>query len=892
MSTLNRWVHRLGRLLRRRQIEKAIDEEMRIHVEMETEHLMRAESLDAVEARRRALVAFGGADRAKEQARDARRTRWLEDLGQDARQGLRGMGRAPGFTLVAVATLALGIGATTAMFSVVSGVMLTPLPYPESDRLVAVWSRFLPESGFDFPEFPVSPPEYFDYRAQSTSLEDAAAHHAYRATLLADDGTALSIRGAAATANLFDVLRARPALGRAFTAVEDVAAGPSVAMLGHALWRRAFGGDSAVIGRTIRVNGRTAEVIGVMPAGFGYPSEDTELWTPIGLDPAERTGRGNHFLTVIARLSAGADLDRAHAEMTTLMAAWRAEYPDVHTGHFLFLRPLMEQVVGSAGPALLALLGAVGFVLLIVCANVANLLLARGEVRQRELAVRSALGAGRARLVRQFLAEGALLSLTGGLAGLVLAYVLVDITLALGAESIPRAGSIALDTRVLLFAGGIALFTTIIFAIAPSLRLPVAVPRLALGEDGRTTTSSGHGLRLRQALVTAQIAFAVVVVIGAGLMMRSYGALTSVDPGFEVGNVLVADLSVPSGDYPDADDVIGFYQDVAERLARLPGALAAGAVSALPLTDGAPNIDFDVEGMAEPAPGEPAQSGDMIIADHGYARTLGVSVVEGRFFEANDRAGSMPVTVVNRRLARMFWPGESALGGRIRSAGDADAPWLTIVGVIDDVQFRTLADEVRPAWYLPLAQMAVTPGNTARSFSVALRTERDPMLLARSMREVLRDVDPMLPLIRLRALDRVAEESVAGPRFTTTMLALFAALALVIGAIGIYGVLAYAVARRTREFGIRMALGADPRRLTGLVVAQGLRLVLAGLAIGILAALAATRLIEELLFGVSPTDPMTFAAVAAAVCLIAFAASVMPVRRALRADPLRSLRAD
>lgn len=892
MNALHRSLRRLAGLLRRRQTDAAMDEEMRFHVEMETELLMSAESLDAAEARRRALVAFGGVERAKERWRDARRTRWVEDLAQDVRQGMRGMRRAPGFTLVAILTLALGIGATTAMFSVVNGVMLKPLPYPESDRLVAVWSRFLPESGFDFPEFPLSPPEYFDYRAQSSAAEDIAAYHGYRATLIAGDGTPISVRAAATTANLFHVLRVDPALGRAHTSSEDVAEGPSVAVLGHALWDRAFGGDQAVIGRTIRVNGRTAEVIGVMPAGFAYPSEETELWTPVGLDPMERSGRGRHFLGAVARLAAGTDRARADAEMATLMSAWRAEYPDVHTGHFLFLRPLKEQVVGAAGPALLALLGAVGLILLIVCANVANLLLARGEVRQQELAVRSALGAGRPRLVRQFLAEGALLSLAGGLAGLGLAYVLVRVTLALGAQSIPRTAGIALDPRVLLFAAGIALFTTIIFAAAPALRLPVAQPRLALGSDGRTTTAGAHGIRLRHALVATQIALAVVVVIGAGLVARSYNALTNVDPGFDVGDVLVADLAVPSGDYPESADVIAFYEELLERLERLPGAQAAAAVSALPLTDGAPNIDFVIEGVPPPAPGEPAQSGDMIIADPGYARTFGVTVLEGRFFEPRDRLGSMPVVVVNRHLARMFWPEQSAIGKRIRSAGDAGAPWLTVVGVVGDVQFRTLAEEMRPAWYVPLAQMATTPGNDARYFSVAVRTDRDPMLLAGSMRDVLRGVDPLLPVIRLRDLDHVAAEAVGGPRFTTTVLGLFAALALVLGAIGIYGVLAYAVARRTREFGIRMALGADARRLTRLIVVHGLRLALAGLVVGLIASLAATRLIEGLLFSVSPADPATFAAVAAAVCIIAVAASLVPVRRALRSDPLRSLRAE
>lgn len=891
MMWWQRWRRRLYGLYRRNRVEAAMEEEMRFHVEMEAELLMRTESLEPDEARRRALIAFGGVERVKERARDVRGTRWLEDLVQDSRLGIRTLRRAPGFALVAGLTLALGVGATTAMFSVVSGVLLTPLPYPDADRLVSVWSRFQPESGFDFEKFPLSPPEYFDYRAQTDVLSDVAAHNGYRATLLGDDGSALSVRGVAATAHLFDVLRVRPAFGRAYAAHEDVPAGPSVALLGHALWRRAFGGDSAILGRTIRVNGRTTAVIGVMPEGFAYPTAETELWTPIGLDPAQRTNRSSHFLEAIGRLSDDANLERAHTEMHELMARWKTEYPDVHTGHFLFLRPLMEDVVGSARPALFTLLGAVGFVLLIVCANVANLLLARGEVRRRELALRSALGAGRARLLRQFVAEGAVLSLVGGAAGLALAYLLVDVTLALGVDSIPRPDNVAVDARVLLFTAAIALFTTLAFTIAPATRLNVAEPRLALGDDGRSTTSS-RGLRLRQALVTGQVALAVIVVIGAGLMVRSFGELSAVDPGFRSDNVLIADISVPAGDYPTADDVIAVYQDLVQRIGRLPGARSVTAVSTLPLGGWASNVDFRIDGAPPPAPGEPAQSGDMIVADPGYPETIGVELVEGRFFEPGDRVGGLPVVVVNQQLVQMFWPGESAIGKRIRMASAADAPWLHVVGVVDDVQFRTLADDVRPAWYLPLAQMPLSLGQPARSFSVAVRAAGEPTLLTQSMRAVVRAVDPTLPVIRLRTLDRVVVESKARPRFTMLVLGLFAALALVLGAIGIYGVLAYAVAQRTREFGIRMALGADARELTGLVVGEGLRLVLLGLAIGIAGAFAATRLIQGLLFRVSPTDPGTFLFVGAAICLIAIVASLVPVSRALRTDPMQALRTD
>jgi putative ABC transport system permease protein len=494
--------------------------------------------------------------------------------------------------------------------------------------------------------------------------------------------------------------------------------------------------------------------------------------------------------------------------------------------------------------------------------------------------------------VRQFLGEGAVLSLLGGLAGLALAYLAVDLTLAFGADSIPRAADIAVDGRVLLFSSGVALFTTLVFAAAPALVLSGGEPHRLMRDDSRSATAGPGRLRLRHALVAAQVALAVVVAIGAALTVRSFGELTTADPGFRAERVLVAGLSVPSGDYPESGDVIRVYERLVDRLASVPGARSAAAVSTLPLGGWASNIDFRIDGMPPPAPGEPAMSGDLIVADPGYAVTLGIEVSEGRFFEPADRLAGLPVTVVNRRLARLFWPGESAVGKRIRIAQDADSPWLTVVGVIDDVQFRTLADDVRPAWYLPLAQMPLSLGQPARSFTVAIRTHGDPTASASAMRDAVRAIDPTLPVIRLRPLEHVVAESVATPRFTMAVFSLFAALALVLGAIGIYGVLAHAVARRTREFGIRMALGAGRQDLAAIVLGQAARIVLVGLGIGMGSALLATRLLRGLLFGVSPSDPETYAGVALAVCMTGLAACILPLTRALAVDPVRALRAE
>ncbi|HUF50846.1 MAG TPA: ABC transporter permease [Longimicrobiales bacterium] len=889
---IRRLLRRLQVLFHRRDLDREIDNEMRLHVELEAAELVRTLGLTAAEARRRALVAFGGQERMRQRSRDVYGMRWLEDLSQDARQGLRLMRRTPGFSATAVLTLALGIGATTAIFSVVDGALLKPLPYPDANRLVSIWGRYVPESGFDFAQFTLSPPEYQDYRDHTVALEDVAAYEGYPATVIPADGMAVPMRGAAVTANLFDVLRVRPGLGRTHTPVEAVPGAPGVVIISHALWRREFGADTAAIGRTVRINGGPAQVIGVMPSGFAYPSDDTDIWTPLAIDPRQQINRSSHFLRAVGRIADGASLERARSEMDALMMQWRATYPDVHTGHFLFLRPLIDDVVGNARLTLLTVLGMVGFVLLIVCANVVNLLLARGEARQSELAVRSALGASRVRLIRQFVVEGAVLSLLGGLAGLGIAWLAVDLTLTLGGDSIPRADNIALDGRALLFSAVVVLFATAIFALVPVLALAVNSLRGAFADESRSATAGRGRSRLRHALVAAQVALAVVVVIGAGLTVRSFDALTSTDAGFTAGDVITATVYIPSGEYPEASDVVRVYEGIMDRLAHLPGARSAAVTSTLPLGGGASNNDFRVGGVAPPAPGEPAQSGDLVIADPGYVETFGVELLEGRFFEQSDHLSGMPVAVVNGRLAGMLWPGESALGERIRIAQSGDSPWLTVVGVVDNVQFRSLSEDMRPAWYLPLAQMPLSLGQPIRDFTVAVRAESDAAALAPSLHAAVQSVDPTLAVARLRPLRQVVAESVRTQRFTMTMLGLFAALALVLGAIGIYGVLAYTVARRTRELGICMVLGAGHRQLSATVLVPGLRMIFAGLGMGLAAALLATRLMEGLLFGVSTVDPATYAAVSALVCVVALAACLVPLGRALKVDPVRALRAD
>ena len=875
-----------GWVLRGRE-DRELKEELEYHLERSAEEHVR-NGMTAGEGRRAARLQLGSVDRFHEEVRDARGARLWDDVVRDVGFAVRNLRRAPAFTGTALVTIALGVGATTAIFSVLDGVVLRPLPYANGDRLVSIWGRFLPESGFDFPTFPLSPPEYFDYRATTRTLEDVAAYRRLGVTLVRGDAAAQRIEATAASANLFSVLGVQPALGRFYRAEEDVPGGPSLAVLGHGFWRGTFGGDPSIVGRTIRLNGVETEVVGVLPPGITFPDADRAIYLPLQLNASEPGSRMAHYLTAIGVLSPQATLEEAAGEMDVLMARWKAEYPDVHTGHFLYLNPRLEEIVGGVRPVLFVLLGAVGFVLLIACANVANVLLARGEVRARELAVRRAIGAGHGRIIRQLLTESAVLAVAGGLAGAVLARLSLGPLLALGDGSIPRAEAVAVDGRVLGFTLGVTLLCSLLFGVAPALRASAIPAQEVLRGGGRSTTARRR-LRLRRTLVATQVALAFLVVTGAGLMIRSLRALMDVDPGMDPAGVLVAEVSLPAADYPEPERVIAFDDALLARIRALPGVVAATATATLPLT-GTSNVDFALEGTPPPGPGEPAHSGDVLMVAPGFLATFDVPLVAGRFFEPADRADAVPVAVVNETFARMFFPGETPLGHRMRLG--QEQPWLTIVGVVGDVRYAALDAEQRPGYYIPIAQTTLSFTFPARTLAFALRTGADPATLAPHVRAAVRELDANLPIIRLATMKEVVGESVARPRFLTTLLTLFAALAATIGAIGLYGLLAYTVAQRARDFAIRLALGAGAKRVFGRVLREGLLLAAGGIALGVVGALATVRVISSQLYGVQPRDPLTFAAVAGGLLLVALVACAVPALRAIRVPPLNALRGD
>jgi predicted permease len=814
----------------------------------------------------------------------------MTQLLQDLRYSLRLLARSPGFTAVAVLTLALGIGANAAIFSVVNAVLLQPLPYRAPARLVSIYSKFT-SMGFD--HFWISPPEYLELRQMARSFEEVGGYRNQAINVSGRDRP-LRVDGTYCTATTLVTLGVPPERGRWFSAAEDVPHGEPVALLGDGLWRRAFGADPHIAGRRVLIEGVNRTIVGVMPPGAQIGGQRVELWLPVQLGPIDPAKRGNHFLNLIARLRPGVTLRQSRAEMAGLLARWQglagaghhAPSPDRHP---LVIAPLLEDTVGEARPALRLLWGAVGFVLLIACANVANLQLARAEGRQREIAVRTALGAGRGRLLRQFLTESLLLALVGGLLGLLLAVWGVKTLVAASPDSIPRLAEIGVDPRGLLFTFLVSVASGVAFGLAPAVHARAGTFLAALKEGGQRSTAGSARQRLRRGLVVAEVTLAAVLVVGGGLLLRSFWELQRVDPGFQPQGLLTMEISLPQASYPRPAQVAAFVDRVVERLAALPGVESAAAMNGLPPRRDVDANDTVLEGVPEDPKG-PAHNIDFWqFATRDYFRTMRIPLVAGRFFSAQDGAQGPGAAVINETMARVFYPGLNPIGRRVNSYG-RPARWLTIVGIARDVKQQGLDQKTGTELYFLESQAPTMTGGTVYTFYLVLRSPRDPMLLAGPARAEIQRLDPALPVAHLQTMERVLHQSMARPRFVTLLVTLFALVALALAAVGTYGVLAYSVEQRTREIGVRMALGAEVRGILAMVLRQGLGLVASGLILGITLAVALRRVLASLLFGVSPTDPLALTGVAAVLALVAAAACYLPARRAAAVAPAVALR--
>jgi putative ABC transport system permease protein len=805
---------------------------------------------------------------------------------QDIRFGLRMLARRPAFTLAATVALALGIGANTAIFSVVNRVLLTSLPYREPDRLIMVWETNRPRSK---DRNVISPANYLDWQDQNTVFERMAGFFDWRMNLTGVDDPE-EISSQLATAEFFDVLGVNPQLGRAFLPNDGQDGVERVAILSHGLWQRRFGGDSNILGRTISLNSRTFTIVGVMPAGVEFTvksgsmiGKPPEIWLPMGFNADSRIRRGR-YMTAIARLKPGVSLAQAQAEMTTIGDRLEQQYPDFNTGWGVNLVPLFEEQVGDIRPALLILFGAVGFVLLIACANVANLLLARGATRHREVALRAALGATRRRIVRQMLTESLLLSAVGGMLGLGLAYWGVRALLALGPTELASLQNVGIDVRILGFTILLSLVTGVIFGIVPAIQASRTDLNESLKEGGRSV-GSVQGHRLRGALVIAEVALALILLTGSGLMIRSLLRLQAVNPGFDPEKLLTFRIALPGAKYDTDPKCIGFYRELVERIEALPGVRSAGGINFLPFGGQGSATGFSIVGEPVPAPGEfPVVDVRVITGD--YFRAMNIDVKRGRTFTEREANEAARVVVINEKMARDYFPGQDPIGRKvIIQMRDTDIP-TEIIGVVGDVKHNSLDGDVRAMSYWPQPEL------TYSFMTIVVRTDQNPLGLAPAVRREVQSIDRDLPVADLQPMTARLSTSIARTRFATLLLGIFAGVALVLAAVGIYGVMSYAVTERTHEIGIRMALGAERINVIALVLRRGLALSMSGVGLGLLGSWLLTRFVSTLLFQTSTTDPATFAAVAVALTLIALAASLIPARRATAVDPVRALRHD
>src|ERR1700691_5035338 len=877
-------------ILCKRRLDQDLDQEVRSYLDLLAEDKTRS-GMDRHEALQQARRELGGMEQIKENVRDVKDGVSMDNLLQDVRYGLRVLRRNPGFAATAILTLALGIGATTAIFSVVDTVVFKPLPFRNAGRLVRIQSLIAASpqgSGV------ASYPDFLDWRARSRAFDGMAVFRTNDFNFLGPRQP-LHLQGAVVSAHLFSMLGVTPALGRSFLAAEDqpaAASGTDPVILGYGLWQREFGSDISVLGRPIQLGDQPFTVVGGMPREFQYPiqAEPVELWNTIAVDSrgganAIAAQRGAHYLDVAGLLKPGIEIQQAQAELAAIASALNKENPE-NKARTVRILPEIRSLVGPLREPLLVLLGAVGCVLLIVCVNVANLLLARATGRRKEMAVRAALGAGRGRAVRQLFTESVSLALLGGGLGLALALGSLRFLVRLMPAEVPRLSAIGLDGSLLGFAFLISLASGILFGLAPALRVSRISLTESLKESGRGSGSGGNERgRLREALVVGEVALAVVLLLASGLLIQSFLHLTQVDPGFNRRQVLTFQLDSPPG--KQDSQVSAFFRDVVAQIGALPGVHSASAVASLPLTGENIRSSMEIEGQPTPMASRP--SADFNVVEPNYPRTLHITLVAGRDFTEHDGLKSTPVAIVNRTLAHRFYPNQNAIGRHIRPGiangyGPGEPPMREIVGVVADVKQGDPGAEAAPELYVPLAQCPFSP------MFVVAHTANDPESIVAAARRQVASLDKNTPIYHVETLDQYFAQSVAAPRFVTLLLSGFAGLALLLASVGIYGVISYIAVQRPHEIGIRMALGAQKGEILRTVIGKGLAPALAGLAIGIAGALRLTRILSSLLYGVNPADPLTLAAVSLILMGMALLACYIPARRAAKADPMHSLR--
>ena len=891
-----------ARLFWRRPLDEEVDDELSGHIELLVRRLVH-DGMTPEEARAAANQRFGDLAAVRAEchtlAHDVEEQMTRQDFWQQLRQdvayGARTLRRSPLYTTIAVLTLALGIGASTAIFSVVHAVLLRALPYRDADRVVAIWNSY--RQGGDVSHTAIAPAEFADVMDQNRSFDAVAAVTRAAVNLTGSCGGSGAceperVNGYVVSPSLFTLLGTTPALGRNFVDGDGVPGAVPVVLLSHSLWMRRYGGDSAIVGRGININGRLRTVIGVMPATVRFPDAPVnflrdrgDLWVPNAWQNNRGEERGNQYLGFLARLRPGTSMDEARTDLQTISARFRSSFPDRYnqatTSWALDAIPLQEQMVGDVRRPLLVVLGAVLLLMLIACANVAHLSLARGAARRQEFAVRAALGAGRRRLVRQLLTESLLLGLGAGAIGIAIALAATRGLVQLDAGMIPQLDSTRVDGTVLLFALLLTVFCAVLVGVVPALRQSTTGVHDAL-RAGRGGAAQPRR-RVRSILVVAEVAMAVVILVGAGLLTRSFLALQKVDQGYTPGPTLTFAVTLPRARYDSAAKMVAFHDQLQARLATVPGVEAVSAIDPLPLGGSSWSGTFHVEGQPT-SPGQEAPHGEYNVALPGFVEALHMRLVSGRDFVMTDGPGAPMVAIVDDRLAEKYWPGEDPIGKRISSNGDT-GPWASVVGVIRHVHRSGPKNEGEPQIYFAYRQRVQTP------LSYVVRTNVDPMSIVRAVRTQVASLDPDLPVARIASMETLESTALARDRFNTLIFLVFAATALLLAAIGLYGVMAYLVAQRQAELGIRLALGGGPGDVARLVIGDGMRMALLGIVIGTVASLALGRALEGLLYGTRPTDPVTYAVIAAILAVVSLLASAIPARRATRSDPVDALRA-